>query len=82
MKTIIDALRRDIPRPATVPIGSPLRWEGNRCAMGLHPLARHKQPIIVEDLPIPGVTVAEINEFVGWFDNETSGSKVVEAIWG
>lgn len=90
MKKVIEILRRDVPRPKTLPkpddlIGrNYLRWgskKGFCCPMGLHKKANSNNPIGALDFPL-GVGSEDISEFADWWDKQTDPKKAMDRVWG
>jgi hypothetical protein len=90
---IAEILRRDVARPSSRPrfrhasmddgacVTPRIRWWGNRCPMGLHPLAGSPCPEWGEDFP-PHPDDRAVSAFAWWFDAQTDYDAAVEAIWG
>lgn len=88
---VVEILRRDVPRPATLPRsflpnGTSLRWctesrlVGDCCPMGMHPSAVVKIPCCAEEFPLCDENAIEA--YWEWFDNETDPQWVVDQTWG
>lgn len=84
---VVEILRRDVRRPG-VPKSSSIagiclrwtrkRWKGHCCAMGLHPEAKGPNPWDARAFP---ATRSAIRAFYKWFDGQTDGEAVRDAIW-
>lgn len=84
---VVKILRRDVPRPKTMPRregrwNPELRWHG-RCPIGIHPAAKSKEPGSIWAWPVPGVTDRNILAFVDWWDQLKShqARAAVDLIW-
>ena len=87
---VAEVLRRDVKRPAELPMVSPsktLRWPtGNNlwsccCPMGLHPQATTLNPTMYACLPVEGLKYGNIQAFGIWWDWQTDAAAAVEAVW-
>ena len=82
---VVEVLRRDVPRPETLPEfrNTRLRWgrtsrRFGKCAMGLHPKAWHDTPMTEDTFPAPESAVVA---FYGWWDSQTDPQAAVDAVW-
>jgi hypothetical protein len=92
---VVAILRRDVPRPKTLPtlpiVGrenhrTQLAWrdrEYNCCAAGLAPKAMSGFPggAISFGYANEGITNKHVEAFTMWFDSQVNAQEVVDAIW-
>lgn len=81
---VVLLLRREVRRPAHLPVGNPLRFDrvwisggmGWSCPMGLHPDSRGR------DEPC-GIPFGEAGEsFSAWWDEQEDAKAATDAVWG
>lgn len=93
---VAEILRRDVPRPKTLPIMTTLfrttealRWipkggVAGVCPMGRHQDARSLAPTCAAGFPFPTVRDAHVEAFGDWWDSLTleQAPAAMDAIWG
>lgn len=87
---VVKILRRDVPRPTEAPrhiVSDILQWQlpgkGACCAMGLHPKSSNN-PITAWYFIQSSNRLLDmaVRSFAWWWDQQTDGEAVVDAIWG
>ena len=81
---VIDILRRDVPRPETLPIldatfGKLLRFPNGACPMGLHAMANKITPVFHRDFPI--CCSKDIEAFSEWWDRQPNAKAAMDEVW-
>ena len=88
---VVEILRRDVPRPTTLPVPCGVRgrlaWIKKRdwhcCAMGLPRNATSLFPGTANSFGYEneGITDANVEAFADWFDEQVDAQALLDAIW-
>lgn len=82
---VVKVLRRDVPRPRTLPEAiypkcRGLRWDMS-CPMGLHKASSHRTPYRPESFAAGECSAKAVKAFADWWDRQAEAKAAVDAVW-